>query len=1097
MEEVIVHSYDWQTATDPDTGYSTIHCWGLNRESVPHLLRFHDFDAFCYVELPLFVNNSYVNWEGFREKLVYERICEMLGDDKPHRYRFEKKEKLYFYKGKGKTYPMLLLCFKNISSMIMCRNKLKRGFKVYGLKGGNKNGDETTICVRVWESDISIIRKMLTLRNCKFAQWFKVKAVKIQGDDKISRLDQEYVADWKTLIPIPQEETISWLTQPTIFSYDIETYSDRHTAMPDPLCAKHVVYLISVVFQRARDPSSRKTDIILFGDCSETKMANVIKVGTEMELIDKLQELILKYDPDICIGYNQTGYDNAFLETRLQRRMREWKPIGRLLNKPAVIKTLSWSSSAFKNQDFSILEMEGRISVDLLPVVRRDHKLPVYRLDFVAKHFLGKGKHDVTAKQMFETYELQECLSEKYDAETSKVPESFIKLYPETFKEEWKIKYKEYALDEMRKVVDYCVVDSDLVLDLFEKINVWIGLLQMSNIMGITLSEIFTRGTGVRMRSKMYDEASKNNIVLDEVDFPHTSYEGGFVYPPTPGIYHNIPIYDFAGLYPSIMLAYNIDHRTCVPPEMMDKVPDEDCNVIEWDDEVDDDEESEDELEVGELSKEGIDKKKEKKSPSGKKKIVHHKYKFVKEPKGLMPKILSELIKERANVRKKQKDVPKDSLEWIILEQNQLAIKQQNNSFYGICGSSFSNMKHPYCSSSITAKARESTKKMNAYLTSRGYTIVYGDTDSTMPDIGITDTKTAWETAEKIAGELTAMYPDDMKVELEAVMSTMLCIKKKMYLCIPMDKNGDPIEDPDKMKIRGVTLARRDNCKYQREFYKSVVWKVMHGETFMNVFNFIIDECLKLLTRQVPWENLTMIKGLGANYKSPSYMMAVFANEMQKSGNPLVPGDRITYLIVRNGDIDEIKDETKTGEKMKLPEMFLERAESDNPYHIDYIYYLERVMVNCIQSQLWNVGYGKILDDLEKKYRDNDQNKFLFELGMKLIEKDSDELKKVKVSGYNNLLLKLFQQFDNDKDKVVEYLLADDSFKKIAKPLHTYYVKRRKGRQRRLSTRIDREPIMMIVRLAYAKAEVCKSIRNYKPKPKKQKISLKILKSIS
>jgi DNA polymerase elongation subunit (family B) len=1431
MEEVIVHSYDWQTATDSDTGYSTIHCWGLNKESMPHLLRFHDFDAFCYVELPLFVNNSYVNWEGFREKLVYERICDMLGEDKPHRYRFEKKEKLYFYRGKGKTYPMLLLCFKNISSMIMCRNKLKRGFKVYGLKGGNKNGDETTICVRVWESDISIIRKMLTLRNCKFAQWFKVKAVKVSGEDKISRLEHEYVADWKSLFPISEEETISWLTQPTIFSYDIETYSDRHTAMPDPLCAKHVVYLISVVFQRARDPSSRKTDIILFGDCADTKMANVIKVKSEMELIDKLQELILKYDPDITIGYNQTGYDNPFLETRLQRRMREWKPIGRLLNKPAVIKTLSWSSSAFKNQDFSILEMEGRISVDLLPVVRRDHKLPVYRLDFVAKHFLGKGKHDVTAKQMFETYELQECLNEKYNVETSRVPESFITLYPETFKEEWKIKYKKYALEEMRKVVDYCVVDSDLVLDLFEKINVWIGLLQMSNIMGITLSDIFTRGTGVRMRSKMYDEASKHNIVLDEVDFPHTSYEGGFVYPPTPGIYHNIPIYDFCGLYPSIMLAYNIDHRTCVPPEMMDKVPDEDCNVIEWDDEIDDDEDSDDELEGGIK-----DEKKQKKSPTGKKKIVHHKYKFVKEPKGLMPKILGELIKERANVRKKQKDVPKDSLEWVILEQNQLAIKQQNNSFYGICGSSFSNMKHPYCSSSITAKARESTKKMNSYLTGKGYTIVYGDsvtsdtpillritkengekeiffrpisqvpdgikmwvardgkeycsnlgnlevwsdkgftkirhimrhktakkiyritahtgvikvtedhsllnvkeeeispnqlhigdtlltksmpelsdqgieipeawawgifygdgscgyydcesgkkatwainnlnldflnktkyimemryphlkfnildtlessgvyklcpkgkgirtlveewrilfydpvtkykkvpdiiwktsketrqnffegyyaadgdkdengytrfdnkgqigaaglfmlarslgykvscntrkdkmdiyrmtctksyqrkhpgsvkkiedlgviddyvydletenhhfaagvgelvvhnTDSTMPDIGIKDTKTAWETAEKIAGELTAMYPDDMKVELEAVMSVMLCIKKKMYLCIPMDKNGDPIEDPDKMKIRGVTLARRDNCKYQREFYKSVVWKVMHGETFMNVFNFIIDECLKLLTRQVPWESLTMIKGLGANYKSPSYMMAVFANEMQKSGNPLVPGDRITYLITRNGDVDDIKDDTKTGEKMKLPEMFLERAESDNPLHIDYIYYLERVMINCIQSQLWNVGYGKILDEMEKKYKDNDQNKFLFELGMKLIEKDSDELKKVKVEGYNKLLLQLFQKFENDKDKVIEYLLEDSTFKKIAKPLFSYYVKRRKGRQRRLSTRIDREPIMMMVRLAYSKAEVCKSIRNYKPKPKK-KIALKILKSIS
>jgi DNA polymerase elongation subunit (family B) len=310
-----------------------------------------------------------------------------------------------------------------------------------------------------------------------------------------------------------------------------------------------------------------------------------------------------------------------------------------------------------------------------------------------------------------------------------------------------------------------------------------------------------------------------------------------------------------------------------------------------------------------------------------------------------------------------------------------------------------------------------------------------------------------------------------------------------------MDKEGNPIEDPDKMKIRGVTLARRDNCKFQRDFYKSMVWKVMHEEPFMDVFNFVVDKCLQILSRQVPWSDLTMIKGLGANYKSPSYMMAIFANEMQKTGNPLVPGDRITYLIVRNCDRDIIRDESKTGNKMVLPELFHERAESENPMHIDYIYYLEKVVKNGIQLQLWSTGYAKQLEDLEKKYKDKDQNKFLFELGMKLVERDNEEMRKIKIEGFNSLLVKLFEQFENDKDKVIHFLLCDDAFKKIAKPLYTYHVKRRKGRQRRLSTRIDREPIMMMVRIAYAKAEVCKSIRNYKPKPKK-KIALKVLKSI-
>jgi len=1431
MEEIVVHSYDWQTSTDNETGYTTINCWALDRDSKPHLLRFHEFDVFCYVELPMYLNNSLVNWAGFREKLIYERICNILGEDSPYRYRFEKKEKLYYYRGVKKTYPMLLLCFRNISSMIMCRNKLKHPFKVYGLRGGDKKGDEMMVAVRVWESQVPLVRKMLTLRNCNFSQWFKINGIKVRGNDKISILDDEYVVDWKTLNPIPQNETMSWITKPTIFSYDIETYSDRHNAMPDPLCSKHVVYLISVVFQRAREPESRIRDIILFGDCSDTKLANVIKVKTEMELIDTLQDLVVKYNPDITVGYNQFGYDNFFIETRLKRRLKEWRPIGRLIGKPSTIKTISWNSSAYKNQDFSILEMDGRISIDMLPVVRRDHKLPLYNLDFVSKHFLGRGKYDVKAKQMFQIYELQECLSQNFKVEESKIPETFIEYCKNKdildVKNEWLKEHRNFALDEMRKVVDYCVVDSDLVLDLFEKLNVWISLIQISNIMGITPSDIFTRGTGVRMLSKIYDEASKNNIVLDEVDFPNNPYEGGFVFTPIPGIYHNIPCMDFSSLYPSIMRAYNIDHRTCVPPELMDKIPDEECHVIEWDEDLEEDEsdsENEDE---------------NKKSPK-KKKSVHYKYKFVKEPMGLMPKLLGELIAERNNVRKKQKDVPKDSLEWNILEQTQLGIKIIANSFYGSCGSSYSTLRQPMISASITARARESTKKMNAYLESKGHRIIYGDsvtgdtpillrlthpngeqeiflrpisrlkeglqvwakyddsgkeyninfgnlevwsdkgftkikhvmrhktkkrifritshtgvvkvtedhslldekaneirpnelnindklltksmpeisdqgieipeawvwgifygdgscgyyncesgkkaswainnlnldflnnakhilemryphlkfiildtvessgvyklvpngkgikklvlewrklfydpdtkykkipdiiwktsketrinfyngyysadgdkdekgykrfdikgqigaaglfllcrslgfkvscntrkdkmniyrltctksyqrkhpglvkkiedlgviddyvydletenhhfsagvgelvvhnTDSTMPDIGIKDTKTAWEVAEKLTKELTALYPDKMSVELEAIFSTMLCIKKKMYLCIYMDKNGDPIEDPNKMKIRGVTLARRDNCKFQRDFYKSTVWKVMHSEPFLDVFNFIIDKCLELLQRGIPWEELTMIKGLGSNYKSPSYMMNIFAQEMQKSGNPLVPGDRITYLLVKT--TDDIKDETKTGFKMRTPELYNERAESENPEHIDYLYYLEKVVRNGIQKQLYQVGYKKELDELEKKYLEMDQNKLFYELGKKIISLDGNnpEIQKMRLQGYNHLINTLFAKFENDKGKVIEHLLEDESFTKIIKPLYNYIIKRRRGRGKRLSSRIDREPITMMVNIAKAKMEYCKSIKNgeyeLKPRREKKKLILKIVK---
>lgn len=1257
--EITVHGYDWQTSTDEETGYTTIHCWGLDRDSKPNLLRFHDFDVFCFVELPLFLNNSFIRWEGFKQQLVYEAICYKLGDDRPHRYMFTQKKKLYYYKGKNKTYPMMLLCFHSISSMMACKRKLGYPIKVKGLKSAN---DWTQVPLKVWETNVPVVRKLLTLKDCKFCQWFKIQGVKVTGEDKISTLENEFVVDWKSLQPIPPEDTMSWLTKPTLLSFDLETYSDRHNAMPDAFCSKHVVYMVSVVFQRLREPETREKIIILYGDCSETKLANVIKVKTEMELIDAFQDLIVKYDPDIVSGYNILGYDNPYLETRLKRRLKEWRPLGRLKDKPSVMNTISWSSSAYRSQEFHTLDMEGRISIDLLPLIRRDFKLPLYNLNFVSNHFLGKGKHDVSAKQMFETFELQDYLNYNLENDKTKIPESFKKLHKgKDVEKEWIEKGKEYVLDEMRKVVDYCVVDSDLVVDLFEKINVWISLISLASIMGITPTEMFTRGTGVRMLSQMYDECTKSNIVLDEVNFPKENYEGGFVFDPTPGIYHNIPCFDFSSLYPTVMCAHNIDHTTAVPPELMNTIPDEECHVIEWDEEQDDsDSEDEDGF---------VDSPVKKKKKVVKKKTVHHRYKFVKEPVGVMPRLLTRLIAERNKVKKKMKTVSPDDLEWKILEQTQLGIKIICNSFYGSCGSSYSTLRLPFAAAAITAKARESTKKMNAYLESKGHKIVYGDsvtgdtpilisrrgkteyiciqdlekdwsnnqgkqyisplnvqvwsdlgftdikyvmrhktkkrlfvivttsgiikvtedhslldknsdeispkdvkvgdylkvqehpiekggesvvtkatvwtkdgldamltierlkkkghnisydyvkggyqisvgeetkedgrilkiidlgliddyvydletenhhfsagvgelvvhnTDSTMPDIGITDPKLAWEKASQLEKELTALYPSPMNIELEMVFFTMLSIKKKKYLCINMDKNGNPIEDPDKMKIRGVVIARRDNCQFQRDFYKETVLKVMHQDPFVEVFNYIVEMCVKLASHSIRWQDLVMIKGLGDHYKSKTYMMCLFASEMEKAGNPMTPGDRIPYLVVKTK-------EEKMGMKMRTQELFLERVKAGTPEHIDYLLYLEKTIKNGIE-QLFQIGYKKELEELDKKYKQMDQDKFFQALEDKL---NVGNLGQIRLEGYRKKRAEL-----NNDEETIEWLITDANLTKIAKPLYNYHIKRRKGRGRRISSRIDKEPILMMVRLMKIKEEVMESVRNYVPKKK-------------
>ena len=1070
-ESLTLHAYDW-TVKDgyDDSGHLVINGWCLDRDSKPHLVRFHDFPAYCHVELPLFIGHRRVNWSGYKAQQVFDAICWKLGDKKPFKYFFSQKEKLYYYRG-GKKYPMLTLLFSTLKGMYECKNRLSKPFNVRDLG---------LVACKVWETNIPLVRKLLTLRNMNYCQWFNIEGVKVTGEDKVSTLENEYVVDRFTMNPIPPEETSSWVTRPTVLSFDIETYSDRHKALPDPYSSKHVAYMISCVFQRIGEPETRITDIILYGDCADTDMANVIKVKSEVELIDTMSSLVNKYDPDVLTGYNILGYDNPYLDTRLKRRLRDWKPMGRLLHEPTQMTSFSWGSSGYGHNEINILEMEGRITIDLLPIIRRDYKLSLYNLGFVSSYFLGRTKHPVTAKEMFESYEfgkdaeenpsqpLIEYLNEKKellktDQDVNSIEDLYTKLhliqYMDTNEEGDpimdekrvpNITLKDHAMEEMKKVVEYCVVDSDLVLDIFEKIHCWISLIEMSNVVGVTPVELFTRGQQLRVLSQVYDNASKDHIVIDERIVPKMEYSGGFVYEPIPGIYHYIPCLDFKSLYPTVMISHNIDYRTFVPPEMMDKIPDEMCHVIEWEEEIekssknkgDDDDEEEDDTET--ITE-----------------TVHYRFKFMRKEhiEGILPRLLTKLISERDAVRKIQKQYEKGTVEWIVLERRQLALKISANSMYGALGAQKGGkLPLPEAAACVTAKSRESIKLCNSSLESKGYKVVYGDTDSTMPDIGIKDPSKAYAMAKIVAEELSSLFPPPMLVEDEEVYHTMLCIKKKMYLCITMGPDGVPVLDRDKLKVKGVAPARRDNCQYKRDCYIDTAWKVLLRDPIEKTYDFLIEMCLKLVRRQVPWKDLVVIKGLGAHYKNKSYCMKIFSDELCRIGKPATPGDRLEYLIVKSYGV---KDKQLLGYKMRLPSTYLERLESGTPEPIDYEYYMEKALMNCIQKQLFQVGYKTELEELETKYLEMDRTKVL---------------NSIRSKGYGVVVDQLITKFEGDKQKIIDYLMNTD-LKKVVSPLVSYHIKKRG----RIVTRICGEPIKTMVKLIQLKQKCMDVIKSLVP----------------
>jgi DNA polymerase elongation subunit (family B) len=160
----------------------------------------------------------------------------------------------------------------------------------------------------------------------------------------------------------------------------------------------------------------------------------------------------------------------------------------------------------------------------------------------------------------------------------------------------------------------------------------------------------------------------------------------------------------------------------------------------------------------------------------------------------------------------------------------------------------------------------------------------------------------------------------------------MCCIKKKKYAALYIDKNGEFMREKKKdgslgdYKIlkRGIIVARRDTAKIVHKTYNKLLMMVLKEEPIKDSFNLIINTLDDLMNdRLSPRENLSIIRAYGT-YKSDTYFMKIFGDELIRMGKPVNPSDRLEYVIVK-ADAEKnwnSKKDYPLGLKMRLIEMY-------------------------------------------------------------------------------------------------------------------------------------------------------------------------------
>jgi hypothetical protein len=147
--------------------------------------------------------------------------------------------------------------------------------------------------------------------------------------------------------------------------------------------------------------------ILVLGTCEPIDGVDVRCFKGEADMLLAFVELVRSVDPDVLLGYNIFGFDMAYMHDRAKELMgpsgcaARFCRFGRVAGLPSKYVEQKLSSSALGDNVLKYLDMHGRVVVDLMKVVQRDHRLDSYKLDSVAEHFLGMHKHDVSPNDVF------------------------------------------------------------------------------------------------------------------------------------------------------------------------------------------------------------------------------------------------------------------------------------------------------------------------------------------------------------------------------------------------------------------------------------------------------------------------------------------------------------------------------------------------------------------------------------------------------------------------------------------------------------------------------------------------------------------------
>lgn len=638
-------------------------------------------------------------------------------------------------------------------------------------------------------------------------------------------------------------------------------------------------------------------------------------VADELELLNRMVDLVVEFDPDIIVGWDVQSASWGYLNARGNHYGFD---IGELISR-APSKNTAAGNNQWSQRTTTTFKVTGRHVFNVWRIMRVEQTLSMYSFENVAFQLLRRRIPRYTPEVLTTWY------NSANPVHTS-------------------------------RALRYFLERTIMTLEILREAETTTKNAEFARVFGVDFYSVISRGSQFKVESFMFRIAKPESFVLlspskQDVGKQNAAECMPLIMEPLSAFYNGpLVVLDFQSLYPSIMIAYNYCYSTCLG------------RIVDF--------QGRNKFGVVDLQKPRglLEKLKDHitVAPNG---IMYVKPEV---RKGLLARMLTELLDTRVMVKQAMKSSKADKALSRVLDARQLSLKYIANVTYGYTSATYSGrMPAVEIADSIVQSGREILEQAIEVIDSNakwGARVVYGDTDSLFIYLQGKTKEQAFHIGYDIANIITAMNPAPIKLKFEKVYLPCLLMAKKRYVGFKFENPDDTVPAFD---AKGIETVRRDGVPAQSKMTETCLKILFRTQDLSQVKDYCYQSWTRILQNQASIQDFIFAKevkmGTYSEKAPPPPGVAVAARRMTKDENDEVQyGDRIPYVII-SGD-----PQTRLVDKAVSPEELLQNEHMQ----LDASYYISRVLIPPLE-RIFNLVGADVrswFDDMPKAIRVNHPN---------------------------------------------------------------------------------------------------------------------------